>query len=126
MTDRQHYSYHSLDQLFHAPARLGIATALYANPDGLTFVELRELCELSDGNLSRHVQKLETDGVVRVRKEFVGRMPQTTVSLTRVGGMRFEQYVEQLRTIVQNDVPAPTKTAGTWAAPAQPHHTEGI
>jgi DNA-binding MarR family transcriptional regulator len=100
------YSYHTLDPLLHVPARLSIVTALYANRNGLTFVELRELCELSDGNLSRHLQKLESEGVVEAQKDFVDRVPQTTLAMTEVGRIRFEKYVERLRTIVERDIPA--------------------
>jgi DNA-binding MarR family transcriptional regulator len=106
------YSYQKLDSLLHAPARLGIATALYAHPDGLTFVELREACELSDGNLSRHLRRMEEEGVVRSTREFVGRIPRTTVSMTAEGRERFERYVEQLRTIVEDDVTAGAASPG--------------
>ena len=102
------YAYHDLDPLLHAPARLSIVTALYAHERGVAFVELRELCELSDGNLSRHLQKLEESEVACVTKEFVGRTPRTTASLTPNGRARFERYVEHLRTIVEHDVPAPS------------------
>ena len=100
------YAYQDIDPLLHAPARLGIVTALYANGAGLTFVELRELCELSDGNLSRHLQKLEADKVVRTNKSFVGRVPQTTIKMTATGRARFERYVEQIRSIIEHDLPA--------------------
>jgi len=99
------YAYQSLDALLHAPARLSIVTALYANGAGLTFVELRDLCELSDGNLSRHLQRLESEEVVYSEKDFVDRVPQTTLRMTKDGEARFERYVEQLRAIVERDVP---------------------
>ena len=100
------YAYQGLDPILHAPARLSISTALYAHPDGLTFVELRDLCELSDGNLSRHLRKLESEGVVDTTKTFVERMPQTTARLSEEGRRRFDIYLEQLRTIVEEDIPA--------------------
>ena len=101
------FSYSGIDQLLHVPARLSIVTALYANPKGLTFVELRALCELSDGNLSRHLQKLEAEAVVSVEKDFVDRLPRTTVAMTATGRERFERYVDQLRVIVDRDAAAP-------------------
>ncbi|MFW5738046.1 MAG: transcriptional regulator [Spirochaetota bacterium] len=110
------YAYQGLDHLLHAPARLSIATALYANRDGLTVVELRELCELSDGNLSRHLRKLEAEHVVHTAKHFVGRVPQTSVAMTAAGRERFERYVEQIRDIVERDVPAAERS--TTSAPA--------
>lgn len=105
------YAYHDLDPLLHAPARLSIVTALYAHEDGMPFVDLRELCELSDGNLSRHLQKLEEGEVVCVTKEFVGRTPRTTATLTPDGRARFERYVEHLRSIVEHDIPAPSQAS---------------
>lgn len=101
------YSYSGIDPLLHVPARLSIVTALYANPKGLSFVELRELCELSDGNLSRHLKKLEGEAVVLVEKDFVDRLPRTTVAMTGDGRERFERYVEQLRAIVDAEAVAP-------------------
>ena len=107
-----HYAYQGLDPLLHAPARLSIVTALYAHQTGLTFVELRDLCELSDGNLSRHLQKLEREAVVRSIKGFVGRVPRTTIEMTDAGRARFERYVDQLRVIVEHDVPAGSRIGG--------------
>ncbi len=96
-----HYAFSSLDRLFHAPARLSIATALYSYGRGMTFSQLKEACELSDGNLSRHVSRMVQGSVVRSDKIFVDRMPQTTVTLTVQGRGRFEQYIESLRRIVE-------------------------
>ena len=106
------YAYQGLDPLLHAPARLSIVTALYTHRSGLTFVEVRELCELSDGNLSRHLRKLEQEDVVLSTKVFVGRTPQTTIEMTETGRERFERYVEQLRVIVEQDVPAGAAIGG--------------
>ena len=106
------YSYQDLDSLFHAPARLGIATALYAHESGLTFAELKRACGLSDGNLSRHLTKLEEGGAVVVSKEFVDRVPQTTATLSPDGRSRFESYLEHLRTIVEGDASMPRRTMG--------------
>ncbi len=91
----------SLDRLLHAPARLSIATALYAHRRGMTFSQLKHACELSDGNLSRHISRMEAESVVRSNKVFVDRIPQTTISLTVRGRDRFEQYIECLRRIVE-------------------------
>ena len=94
------YAYSDLDGLFHVPARLSIATALYANGRGKTFSELKQACELSDGNLSRHVSKMERESAVRSEKVFVARIPQTTITMTAQGRRRFERYIESLRRIV--------------------------
>ena len=102
------YAYNYIDPLLHVPARLGIATALYAHTRGLSFVQLREVCELSDGNLSRHLQRLESEGIVVTSKEFIERIPRTTARLTPAGRRRFESYVEQLRRIVEEEVSGAT------------------
>ncbi|MCK4514075.1 MAG: transcriptional regulator [Spirochaetaceae bacterium] len=94
------YVYLDLDGLFHAPARLSIATALYAHRRGMTFSQLKQSCELSDGNLSRHISRMEQESVVRSEKVFVERIPQTTITMTVRGRDRFEQYIESLRRIV--------------------------
>jgi len=94
------YAHSNLDRLFHAPARLSIATALYAHGAGLIFAQLKQACELSDGNLSRHVSRMEQESVVKSEKVFMDRIPQTTISLTAHGRSRFEEYIESLRRIV--------------------------
>jgi len=97
------FAYSDLDALFHAPARLSIATALFTSRAGLSFTELKDACELTDGNLSRHLARLEKDGAVLVEKSFVERRPQTLVCLTTAGRDRFENYLERLREIVETD-----------------------
>jgi DNA-binding MarR family transcriptional regulator len=94
------YAYSDLDGLFHAPARLSIATALYASGRGMTFSQLKQACELSDGNLSRHISRMEDESAVKSDKIFVARIPQTTITMTAQGRDRFEQYIESLRRIV--------------------------
>ncbi len=71
-----------LDPLLHEQKRLAIAAALAA-VDSLTFTELRKTLEMTDGNLSVHLQKLEEKGYVQIDKKFVGRRPQTTCKLTK-------------------------------------------
>ena len=100
------YAHSNLDRLFHAPARLSIATALYAHGGGLIFAQLKQACELSDGNLSRHISRMEQEAVVRSNKVFVDRIPQTTILLTAKGRGRFEQYIESLRRIVDAQAPS--------------------
>ncbi len=94
------YAYSDLDGLFHAPARLSIATALYAHGRGMTFSQLKHACDLSDGNLSRHISRMEQESVVKSEKVFVERIPQTTITMTAQGRGRFDHYIESLRRIV--------------------------
>ncbi len=91
----------ALERLFHEPKRLAILSALCTARDGLAFTELRDTCQLTDGNLNRHLKVLEEEAVVRVKKAFVNDKPRTTVSLTRGGLARFNQYLERLEAVLQ-------------------------
>lgn len=84
-----------LDRLLHEPARLAIVSALSAC-DAADFVFLQQLTGLSKGNLSAHLSRLEAGGVVEIRKEFVGKIPRTVVSLTTGGRQGVEDYWERL------------------------------
>ena len=89
-----------LDPLLHERGRLAIVSALAA-VDSLTFTDLRDALEMTDGNLSVHLQKLEDRGYVAIDKRFVGRRPQTTVCLTRPGRDAFTRYLDHLEVIVR-------------------------
>ena len=101
MTARTHEPGAALARLFHEPSRLAILSVLCAARDGLAFTELRDACRLTDGNLNRHLNVLETEGVVRIRKAFVDDKPRTTVALTRDGLARFSLYLESLAAVLQ-------------------------
>lgn len=77
--------YTALKTIFHEPNRLAIMSALCSSADGLTFKELKESCELTDGNLSRHLKALEEAQVILIEKKFIGAKPRTTVVLTDIG-----------------------------------------
>ncbi len=89
-----------LDPLLHEGGRLAIVSMLAA-VESLTFTELRDKLEMTDGNLSVHLQKLEGKGYVAIDKQFVGRRPQTSCRLTKTGRKAFLQYLDQLEAIVQ-------------------------
>ena len=95
-----------LDEVIHQSTRLRIMSALVGLDDGVR-VEfghlLREL-ELTDGNLSVHLQKLEDAGLVKIEKEFVGKKPRTRVMATSTGRKRFGAYVEELEQIVRRGI----------------------
>ncbi len=89
-----------LDPVLHERGRLAIVSVLAAMPS-LTFTELRSALEMTDGNLSVHLQKLEERGYITIHKQFVGRRPQTTCRLTRSGRQAFTRYLDQLQAIVE-------------------------
>ena len=88
-----------LDGVIHERARLAIVTAL-ASGDARSHTELRDLLQLSDGNLSVHARKLEDAGYVHCTKEFSGRTPRTTYRLTPAGRRAFERYLTHLEHLV--------------------------
>ena len=95
------YAFDGLDRVLHEKARLGILTSLLARQDGLVFAELRDLCALTDGNLSRHLQTLQDAGLVEIWKGHAGRRPRTLVRLTAAGRGRFLEYLGLLERIVR-------------------------
>lgn len=84
-----------LDKLLHEPARLAIMTAL-ANCESANFVFLQSLTGLSKGNLSSHLSKLEEAELVRVEKTFIGKIPNTSASLTKNGAQAIAEHWEKL------------------------------
>lgn len=89
-----------LDKVIHERARLAIMSALAASPR-MTFTEVKDASDLTDGNLSVHSRILEGAGYVRIRKEFVGLKPQTTMELTEAGRAAFQKYLDHLEQIVK-------------------------
>ena len=96
MTERHENLFGAIERLFHEPSRMAIMTALCGASDGLAFTELKEQCDLTDGNLNRHLKTLEDARAVRIRKTFVGLRPRTTVFATPRGREEFLQYLRAL------------------------------
>lgn len=89
-----------LDRLIHERIRLGIVSALAVNRM-LTFSELRDLVQASDGNMSVHARKLEEAGYVSCTKRFEGRMPVSEYRLTAAGRRALERYLDHMEAIIQ-------------------------
>ena len=106
------FAYDGLDRALHEKARLGILTSLVAHPDGLRFGELRALCALTDGNLSRHLDVLREARLIEMWKGFERRRPQTLVRLTPEGRRRFTAYLEELERVVREALPKATRAQG--------------
>ena len=116
--DAGRFAYEGLDRVLHEKARLGILTALVTRPDGLSFSDLARLCDLTDGNLSRHLDVLADAGLVKITKGFEGRRPLTTCALTGHGRRRFREYLTQLEKVLR-DAAAQEDATGS-AAKARP------
>jgi DNA-binding transcriptional ArsR family regulator len=84
-----------LDPLVHEPARLAILTVLSSVKDG-DFTFLQRATGLTKGNLSSHLTKLEDGGLVRIDKRFVGKRPNTNITLTALGRRRISRHWQQL------------------------------
>jgi DNA-binding MarR family transcriptional regulator len=93
-------AFQKLDRVIHEKGRLAIMSLL-AVTESLTFKELRDLMEMTDGNLSVHMRTLEENGYVSVRKDFVKRKPQTTYSLSAEGRRAFAEHIQALESIIQ-------------------------
>ena len=89
-----------LDRVIHERARLGIVSALAANPV-LSFQDLKGLLGLTDGNLSIHARKLEEAGYVACTKGFDGRVPRTEYRLTAPGRRALAGYLEHMESIIR-------------------------
>jgi DNA-binding MarR family transcriptional regulator len=101
--------YAALERAFHEPKRLAIMASLIGSADQeLSFTELKSACDLTDGNLNRHLKTLEESGAVAFRKSAHSGRPQTVVSLTLKGKRAFIQYLEALEEVLR----AASKAAG--------------
>lgn len=99
------FAYEGLDRVLHEKARLGIMTSLVTRPEGLLFGELKRLCALTDGNLSRHLDVLREAGLIELWKGFENRRPQTLCRLSVEGRQRFLAYLEELEHVIRDAMP---------------------
>jgi len=111
--DTAPFAYDGLDRVIHEKARLGVLTSLTAHPKGLAFADLKQLCGLTDGNLSRHLQVLHEAGLVDVQKGYEGNRPHTRCRLTPTGRKRFLEYLSVLEQVVRDAAQAESEAAET-------------
>jgi DNA-binding transcriptional ArsR family regulator len=96
------FAYEGLDRVIHERARLSVLTSLITNPKGLAFGDLKQLCALTDGNLSRHLSVLERGKMVRIVKEQEGNRPLTVCHITASGRKRYLEYLSTLEQVVRD------------------------
>jgi DNA-binding MarR family transcriptional regulator len=96
------FAYEGLDRVIHERARLSVLTSLITNPKGLTFGDLKQLCALTDGNLSRHLRVLERGKMVEIAKGHDHNRPQTMCRITPSGRMRYLEYLSTLEQVVRD------------------------
>jgi DNA-binding HxlR family transcriptional regulator len=88
------------DRVIHEKTRLAIVSALAVN-DRLSFNELKEIVQTSDGNISVHARKLEEANYLITKKSFEGRMPHTEYGLTAAGRRAFEKYLGHMEALIK-------------------------
>jgi len=93
-----------LDRVIHEKGRLAIMSALAASPE-LSFTELRDMLDMTDGNLTTHIRTLREEGLVSVAKSYDKNRPLTTCSLTAAGRKAFAEYINLLEQIVRQNKP---------------------
>ena len=92
--------FQQLDRVIHEKGRLAIMSALAASPE-LSFTELRDMLDMTDGNLTTHIRTLQQEGFVSVAKSYQNNRPLTSCALTAAGRKAFAQYIDLLDQIVR-------------------------
>ena len=108
------FAYSALDRVFHERGRLAICSALVANVQGMAFTQLQSACDLTDGNLNRHLHALSELGIVQTQRITGKGRPQTIVRITPEGRERFLNYIDALEEVVR-DVQRARKRKGSTA-----------
>lgn len=93
---------HTLNKAFDNRVRLGVMAVLMAN-ESVSFNELKEALDLTDGNLASHVAALEKAGYVLVSKQFVGKKPNTTYSASAEGKTAFQSHLAALEKLLRSN-----------------------
>ena len=90
----------NINKVFDHRIRLGIMSILMVNEDA-DFNRLKELLEVTDGNLASHIKALEKEAYILVEKQFIGRKPNTSYSATKLGKTEFIKHIEALEKLIQ-------------------------
>ena len=89
-----------LNKIFDNRVRLGVMSILMVN-DEISFNDLKEVLEVTDGNLATHLQTLEEEGFLKVHKGVIGRKTNTTYSVTKAGEKSFSEHVAALEKMIK-------------------------
>ncbi len=92
------------DSVIHERARLSILTSLVTHPKGLDFTQLKSVCALTDGNLSRHLQVLRTAKLIEITKDIDNNRPRTFCRITANGRKRYLEYLAVLEQVIRDVV----------------------
>jgi DNA-binding transcriptional ArsR family regulator len=86
--------------VIHERARLGVLSSLVAHPKGVSFADLKQLCRLTDGNLSRHLRVLQAAKLVEISKGYEQQRPQTLCRISAHGRRRYLDYLAVLEQVI--------------------------
>jgi DNA-binding MarR family transcriptional regulator len=89
-----------LNKIFDNRVRLGVMSSVMVNNE-ISFNDLKQLLEVTDGNLATHLQTLEEAGFLKVHKGFVGRKTNTTYSITKAGEKAFKDHLQALENMIK-------------------------
>lgn len=89
-----------LNKVFESRIRLGIMSILMVN-DSFDFNNLKESLDVTDGNLASHLKALEDNGMIIAKKQFIGRKPNTSYSITEQGAQSFRQHLDALENLIK-------------------------
>ncbi|HYF33428.1 MAG TPA: transcriptional regulator [Chitinophagaceae bacterium] len=90
----------NLNKVFDSRIRLGVMSSLMVNAD-MSFNDLKQMLEVTDGNLATHLVNLEENGYIKVHKGFIGRKTNTTYSITKAGEKAFKEHIEALESMIK-------------------------
>jgi DNA-binding MarR family transcriptional regulator len=119
------FAYGGLDRVIHERARLSVLTSLVTNPKGLTFGDLKQLCSLTDGNLSRHLRVLERGKMVEIVKGIDRNRPQTVARITASGRKRYLDYLETLEQVVRDAAKGSEEDSAALMRGLRPSRAQG-
>ena len=94
----------NLNKVFDSRIRMGVMSILLMNAE-VSFNDLKQLLELTDGNLASHLINLEENGFIKVHKGFIGRKTNTTYSITKAGEKSFKDHLQALENMIRGDWP---------------------
>lgn len=90
----------NLNKIFDSRIRLGIMSALMVNAE-VNFNDLKELLDITDGNLASHIKTLEENSIIKVQKGFIGKKTNTTYSVTKAGEKVFKSHLDALEKMIR-------------------------
>lgn len=90
----------NMNKIFESRIRLGVMSILAVNED-IDFNSLKEMLDITDGNLASHITVLEKNKYIKVKKSFIGKKPNTSYSVTALGRRAFSEHLDALEQLIK-------------------------